>query len=93
MRPAAAEVAQALRLAYGSAPEEIERCRRGLGPIARLLTAGEGAQHASTRCSSLSRRSSAEAMAKLAHAASLQKDNPNWADQPGVPGGNPDGGE
>jgi hypothetical protein len=34
-----------------------------------------------------------EGMAKLAHAAALQKDNPNWADEPRVPGGNPGGGE
>jgi membrane-bound lytic murein transglycosylase B len=34
-----------------------------------------------------------EAMAKLAHAAALKKDNPDLADEPRVPGGNPDGGE
>ncbi len=34
-----------------------------------------------------------EAMANLAHAASLQKDNSNWADEPRVPAGSPGGGE
>jgi hypothetical protein len=34
-----------------------------------------------------------EAMAKLAHAAALQKDNPNWADEPRNPAGGPGGGE
>ena len=34
-----------------------------------------------------------EGMAKLAHAASLQKDNPDWADEPREPPGNPGGGE
>jgi hypothetical protein len=43
LRPAA-EIAQALRLAYGSTPDEIERCRRGLARVADLLTAGERAQ-------------------------------------------------
>ncbi len=32
-------------------------------------------------------------MAKLAHAAALQKDNPNWPQEPRVPAGNPGGGD
>ena len=91
-RPAE-EIAEALRLAYGAAPDEIERSRRGLAEIARLLTAGERAQ-AGIRAVQLAFPEIApDAMAKLAQAASLQKDNPNLAGEPRIPAGNPGGGE
>ena len=91
-RPAE-EIAEALRLAYGAAPDEIERSRRGLAEIAGLLTAGERAQ-AGIRAVQLAFPEIApDAMAKLAQAASLQKDNPNLAGEPRIPAGNPGGGE
>ncbi len=58
-----------------------------------MLTAGERAQ-ARIRAVQLAFPEIAPAgTAKLAHAASLQKDNPNWPQEPRVPGGNPGGGE
>lgn len=92
LRPAA-EIEEALRLAYGFGPYEIERSLRGLVEIARLLDAGERAQ-ASIRAVQLAFPEIAtDAMAKLARAASLQKFNPNWAQEPRVPAGNPGGGD
>ncbi len=91
LRPAA-EIAEALRFAYGAAPGEIERCRRGLADIAQLLTAGEPAQ-AGIHAVQLAFPEIAPAgMAKLAHAASLQKYNPNWEQEPRIPDG-PGGGD
>jgi hypothetical protein len=77
LRPTA-EIAQALRLAYGSAPNEIERCRRGLAHIAQLLTAGERAPACIRAVQLAFPEIAPDGMAKLAHAASLQKYNPNW---------------
>ena len=92
MRPAA-EVEKALRLAYGFGPEKIERSQEGLTRIAELLDAGERVQ-ASIRAVQLAFPEIAtDAMAKLARAASLQKFNPNWAQEPRVPAGNPGGGD
>jgi hypothetical protein len=92
LRPAA-EIAQALRLAYESAPGEIERCQRGLADIAQLLTAGERARACIHAVQLAFPAIAPEAMAKLAHAASLQKYNPNWEQEPRVPGGNLGGGD
>jgi hypothetical protein len=91
-RPAP-EVAQALRLAYGAGPEEVERCLRGFAKVAELLTAGERAQ-AGIRAVLLALPAIApEGMAKLARAAELQKYNPNWADEPRIPAGFTGGGD
>ena len=76
VRPAS-EVTQALRLAYGSPADEIERCRRGLTRIARLLTDGERAQACIHAVQLAFPEAAPEAMAKLAHAAGLQKENPD----------------
>ena len=92
LRPAS-EVAQALRLAYGSLPDEIERCQRGLARVGELLTAGARAQACIHAVQLAFPQIAPEAMANLAHAASLQKDNSNWADEPRVPAGSPGGGE
>lgn len=92
VRPAS-EVAQALRLAYGSAPEEIGRGRRSLSRIARLLTAGERAQACIHAVQFAFPEIVPKAMTKLAHVASLKKDNPNWPDEPRNPAGDPSGGE
>lgn len=92
MRPMP-EVTQALRRAYRSAPDQIERVGRGLARIARLLTAGKQGQACIRAVQLAFPEIAPEAMTKLAYAASLQKDNPNWAGEPRVPGGNPDGGE
>lgn len=92
LRPVA-EIEEALRLAYGFGPHEIERSLRGLVEIARLLNAGERAQ-ASIRAVQLACPEIApDGMAKLAQAASLQKFNPNWADEPRIPAGNTGGGD
>jgi hypothetical protein len=86
-------VAQAFRLAYGSAPDEIERYQRGLVQVAQLLGTGDGAQ-ARIRAVLLScPEIAAEGMAKLAHAVALRKDNPDWADQPRNPAGSAEGGQ
>ena len=91
VRPAS-EVAQALRRAYRPPPDEIERRRRGLARIARLLTDGERAQ-ACIRAVQLAFPEIAPAgMAKLARAADLQKFNPNWEQEPRIPNG-PGGGD
>lgn len=88
-----AEIEEALRLAYGFGPHEIERSLRGLVEIVRLLNAGERAQ-ASIRAVQLACPEIApDGMAKLAQAASLQKFNPNWADEPRIPAGNTGGGD
>jgi hypothetical protein len=92
IRPGA-EVAQALRLAYGYAPDKIELCRRGLADIAQLLTAGEQARACIRAVQFACPEVLPDAMAKLAQAALLQKDNANWADEPRIPAGSPDGGE
>ena len=92
LRPAP-EIAEALRLAYGSASNEIERCQRGFARIAQLLTAGERAQACIRAVQLACPEVLPDAMAKLAQAALLQKDNPNWADEPRIPAGSPDGGE
>jgi Mannosyl-glycoprotein endo-beta-N-acetylglucosaminidase len=91
LRPEA-EVAQALRLAYGWAPDYIERCRRGLARVAQLLTAGEQAQACIHAVQLAFPEIAPEGMAKLAHAASVQKYNPNWAAEPRIPDG-PGGGD
>jgi hypothetical protein len=83
----AAEIAEALRRAYGYAPDEIARCQRGLAAIARLLNAGERAQAGIRAVQLAFPEIMPAAMAKLAQAASLQKDNPNWADEPRIPAG------
>ncbi|MFZ3237116.1 MAG: glucosaminidase domain-containing protein [Stellaceae bacterium] len=92
MRPAA-EVAEALRLAYGATADAIENARRGLAEIARLLNSGERAQAGIRAVQLAFPEIASAAMAKLTHAASLQKDNPNWADEPRNPAGDPTGGE
>ncbi|MGH7047252.1 MAG: glucosaminidase domain-containing protein [Stellaceae bacterium] len=92
MRPAA-EIGQALRLAYAAPPDAIERCQRGLAAIARLMNAGEQAQAAIRAVQLAVPEIAPKAMVKLAQAASLQKDNLNRADEPRVPAANPDGGE
>lgn len=87
------EVAQALRLAYGFAPEEIDRCRRGFAKVAELLTAGEIAQ-AGIRAVLLALPEISRAgMARLANAADLQKYNPHWADEARAPASTPEGGQ
>jgi len=87
------EIAQALRLAYGAAPDAVECARRGLADIVRLLNAGEQTQ-AGIRAVQLALPDVApDGMAKLAHAAALQKDNPNWLQEPRVPAGHPGGGD
>ncbi len=91
IRPGA-EVAQALRLAYGYAPDKIELCRRGLADIAQLLTAGEQARACIRAVQFACPEVLPDAMAKLARRR-LQKDNANWADEPRIPAGSPDGGE
>jgi hypothetical protein len=85
-------VAQAFRLAYGSAPDDIERYRRGLDEIARLLTVGEGAQARIHAVLLAVPEIAPEGMAKLAQAAALRKDNPDWEDEPRDPAGSPEGG-
>lgn len=92
MRPAA-EVAQALRLAYGASAEDIEGCQRGLANVAELLTAGEPAQAGIRAVLLALPEISVSGMAKLAQAADLQKYNPHWPDQARVPAGTPEGGE
>jgi hypothetical protein len=92
LRPAP-EIAEALRLAYGSAPNEIERCQRGFARIAQLLTAGERAQACIHAVQLAFPEIAPAGMTKLARAASLQKYNPNWEQEPRVPGGNPGGGD
>jgi hypothetical protein len=86
MRPTS-EVAEALRLAYGSAPDEIERCRRGFAHIAQLLTAGERVQACIQAVLLAFPEIAPAGMAKLAHAAALQKYNPNWEQERRIPDG------
>jgi hypothetical protein len=85
-------VAQALRRAYGYAPDKIARCRRGLADIARLLAAGERAQACIRTVQLAFPEIMPDGMAKLARAASLQKYNPNWEQEPRIPDG-PGGGD
>jgi flagellum-specific peptidoglycan hydrolase FlgJ len=87
------EVTRALRLAYGHEPEEIERRRRGLARVAALLDAGEGVQARIEAVLLALPEIAPENMAKLAHAAALQKANPNWAEQPRKPAGSAEGGQ
>ncbi len=68
MRPAS-EVAEALRLAYGSTPDEIERWRRCLARVTQLLTAGERAQACIQAVLLAFPAVAPEGMAKLARAA------------------------
>jgi Mannosyl-glycoprotein endo-beta-N-acetylglucosaminidase len=91
LRPAS-EIAEALRLAYGSASKQIERCQRGFARIAQLLSAGERAQACIRAVQLAFPEIAPDGMAKLAHAASLQKYNPNWEQEPRIPGG-PGGGD
>jgi hypothetical protein len=65
----AEEVTQAFRLAYGSAPDEIERYRRGLAEVTQLLAAGEGAQARIQAVLLAVPEIAPEGMAKLAQAA------------------------
>ncbi len=87
------EVAQALRLAYGFAPEEIDRCRRGFAKVAELLTAGEIAQAGIRAVLLALPEISPAGMARLANAADLQKYNPHWADEARAPASTPEGGQ
>jgi flagellum-specific peptidoglycan hydrolase FlgJ len=87
------EVARALRLAYGHEPQEIDRCRRSLARVAALLDAGKEVQAQIEAVLPALPEIAPDAMAKLAHAASLQKANPNWADQPRNPAGSREGGQ
>jgi hypothetical protein len=87
------EVARALRLAYGDETAEIERRRRGLARVAALLEAGEAVQAQIEAVLLALPEIAPDAMAKLAHAASLQKANPNWAEQPRNPAGSAEGGQ
>jgi hypothetical protein len=91
LRPAP-EIAEALRLAYGSASNEIERCQRRFARIAQLLTAGERAQACIHAVQLAFPEIAPENIAKLAHAAALQKYNPNWEQEPRIPDG-PGGGD
>jgi len=87
-----AEVARAFRLAYGLTPDEIERYRRGLARVTRLLGAGEEAQARLEAVLLAAPEIAPEGMAKLAEAAALRKANPDWPDQPRNPAGTLEGG-
>ncbi|MGH7063812.1 MAG: glucosaminidase domain-containing protein [Stellaceae bacterium] len=92
MRPVA-EVAQALGLAYGAGPDDIERCQRGLAKVAELLTAGELAQAGIRAVLLALPEIGASGMAKLTQAADLQKYNPNWDQEARNPAAAPGAGE
>ncbi len=93
LRPAE-ELTKALRLAYGPVPaEDLARYRAGLGHIAALLEAGEGAQARIRAVQLRLPEISPEGMAKLAEDATLRKFNPDWAKQSRVPGGQSGGGQ
>ena len=87
------EVAEAFRIAYGSAPDEIERYRRGLARITELLAAGEDAQARIEAVLLAAPEIAPECMTKLAQATALQKVNPDWPNQPRNPAGSPEGGQ
>ncbi len=87
------EVAQTLRLAYDATPDDIERWQRGLAKVAELLDAGEVARAGIRAVLLAFPEIEPAAMAKLAHAAELQKSNPHWPDEARVPAGTPEGGE
>jgi hypothetical protein len=89
----AAEVAQAFRLAYGSALTDIDRYQRSLARIAQLLSAGEGVRARIEAVLLAVPEIELEGMAKLAEAAELRKDNPDWRSEPRDPAGIPEGGE
>lgn len=88
------EVAQALRLAYGPIADSIvERWCRGLAKVTELLARGEHA-HARIYAVLLGFPEIApEGMAKLTHAGTLQKYNPDWDTEARVPPKNPGGGQ
>ncbi len=88
----AEEVAQAFRLAYGSAADEIERYRRCLDRITQLLSAGEDARARIEAVLLAVPEIAPEGMAKLAEAAALQKANADWPEEPRDPSGIPEGG-
>jgi hypothetical protein len=56
-------------------------------PISQLLTAGERVQACIQAVLLAFPEIAPEGMAKLARAASLQKDNPNWEQEPRIPDG------
>jgi hypothetical protein len=89
----AAEVAQAFRLAHGSASDEIERYQRGLARITELLSAGEGARARIEAVLLAIPEIAPEGMTKLAQAVALRKDNPDWVEKPRIPAGIPEGGD
>jgi hypothetical protein len=88
------EMTRSFRLAYGPmARNDLERRLRGVTRVAQLLQEGEDAR-ARIHAVLLGFPDIApDGMAKLAAAASLRKDNPDWEDEPRVSAGNPDGGQ
>jgi len=87
------EIEQAFHLAYGSAPDEIERHRRGLAEVTQLLAAGKDAQARIQGVLLAAPEIAPEGMAKLAQAAALRKANPDWPNQPRTPAGSSEGGQ
>lgn len=87
------QVARALRLAYDAASDDIERWQRGLAKVAELLDAGAVVQAGIRAVLLAFPEIEPAAMAKLAHAAELQKYNPHWPDEAREPAGTPKGGE
>jgi hypothetical protein len=84
----------ALRLAYGPASDAItERRCRGIVRVSQLLEGGEDALARIYAVLIGFPEIPPDGMIKLAAAASLSKDNPDWEDEPRVPAGNPDGGQ
>jgi hypothetical protein len=84
----------ALRLAYGSVSDAAtERRCRGIVRVSQLLESGEDALARIYAVLIGFPEIPPDGMIKLAAAASLRKDNPDWEDEPRVPAGNPDGGQ
>jgi hypothetical protein len=93
VRPAA-EVAKALRLAYGSEPDAvIERYHRGLQRVFDLFESGESGRAGVQAVLLGLPKISPEGMAKLAQAEDLLKGGEAWRDEPRVPAGQTGGGD
>jgi hypothetical protein len=89
----ATAIERALVIAYDFEPDRIERCGKGLARIAKLLTAGRGVEAQIEVVLLRLPPLAPKGMAKLTELAAFQKANPNWAEEPRNPSGQPDGGE